>query len=238
MPSRPIWAIAHRVNDWPGIQRAIDSGANAIECDIHSGVVDHDGPFPFSTTWATWFRFAALAARTRPGLALFYFDIKDPAAIYGLVDRVHQHGLHASGARIVYSVPALSMSGILRGNVPRMTGTEGICVDMEDGVAAVDSFFAGSGTDRCWYGNGITAALPAAWGGHASVLEAIRRRDSGGSAIRKVCVWTLERESSIRSYLEAGVDAVMVNRRALFAVRTAVDSTPGLHLATREDAAF
>jgi len=56
----PRYIIAHRCNSVRDIAKALENGANGLECDVRyhqrskSWYVDHDGVFPWSTKLDDW----------------------------------------------------------------------------------------------------------------------------------------------------------------------------------------
>lgn len=253
--ARPVYVIAHRCNGLDSVKHVVaNQEVNGIEADFSYGrptsgtanrwVVDHDGVFAGSTDLDSWLTRIAVGA---PTLSLIILDLKDPGGPLGILyDKVR-----ASLPRInlLFSVgdyaERLQFSKIReRINAdPRA----GVAIDDDASPDLVRGFFAAHGFRRAWYADGysILVTPPSV---KKNVAAALRLRGDS-SAIKGVYTWTYERESSIKEYLDMGVDAIMVNAnecsgiwglggwRPLDSVMYA-RTLPGRRYATRSDNPF
>lgn len=235
---RPIYLIAHRCNDPADIRDALQKGANSIECDVRRDVVDHDGRFPWSTRLSDWLDAAAKASvEFGDRFAMIYFDVKDPGAIGPIVGAV-QAALPSSMPRL-YNVAAYAEAPSLAQVAHQLLPSEGLCVDEHDSASDVVGFFQRESFGRYWYGNGVFVAgppwrLPVI---EASIRDAVAMR--GRSRVPpKVVIWTLAKRSSMDTFLQIGVDALMTNASSLPQLHQAVAALAGVVPATRLDNAF
>ena len=115
-PSRPFYAIAHKVLTSEGVDAAIDHGCNALESDLiasSSGwYADHAG-LPFSAGSKVEDLFAHIGKRRREGANVLFvwLDIKNPkkcdpsmdydCSLHHLQDLARRH-LISAGIRVLY----------------------------------------------------------------------------------------------------------------------------------------
>lgn len=211
---RPIWVVAHRVNDTESIARALIHGANAIEFDVMSGEdgfrVRHPGPIDFSVP--TVREYAAVVLQQQEQLALLYIDYKGPDfsenACARLLADFGGSGIRESGIYVVFSVASLANSSCLRA-VPKEAWIAPQLDQANDPDSAV-AFFQDAGFQQAWYGDGITSILPEPARVLRNITRGIALRDED-SVIRGVGVWTLDAKSSMRRYLRLGVNMILTN---------------------------
>lgn len=81
----------------------------------------------------------------------------------------------------------------------------------DDSPKAVNDFFKKEGypLHKYWYEIGVAAGLLWSSEEQGWAAEAIKLRDAGLGP--KVVIWTFEQESSVKGWLEAGVDGILVN---------------------------
>lgn len=234
---RPFYLVAHRVNDYQDIPEAIRRGANAIECDVREGVVDHDTTWGAPTRLKTWLVAASNAADKYPELALIYFDVKEAQALEQIVEAVRTSPLGASGVAKLYSVPTLEDSKAFRSI--RLVKGEGFAIDGHSDPQEVADVFAALDRPPAWYGNGIAGPLPLFSSHMESIELAVHMRNySKRPPFSKVAVWTLRRQVSMREFISLGVDAILVNPGELDELSEVVDESAAVRRATRQDPAF
>lgn len=218
---RPIYVIAHRVNDVDTIDKALSLGANAVECDIRfwrpggkiEFVVDHDAVVPgHSTKLSDWLVAAKKAAEKHKHFALIYFDMKvneiDANAPLELLRQAR--AVLPADFPLIFSTASFEKRAFFDRIKDNLGPKDGLAIDEDKDPDRVQRYFRDElKTKNHWYGYGTFA------GGIDRVESYIRKgievRDKEGG-IKKVCVWTLERDSSIERYIkDFQVDALIVN---------------------------
>lgn len=234
MPRRPFYIVAHRANDPEDVGAALAAGANAIEADLRGDFVDHDGEFPWSTRLSTWLDAVASAAANQ-SFALLYLDIKTPEKLPQIVANVTAKV--PATLPTLFSVAKLSSAPHLAAIVPTLAPNQGICIDEDGDATAAAKFFKATGLKRCWYGNGIFLFGPPHLlpGIEASIRAGVAIRDTVDGGIDGVVHWTLEKEASLRMFIDIGVDAILVNADDLGTLRAIVESSPKVRAAARND---
>ncbi|OYE03039.1 hypothetical protein [Nostoc sp. 'Peltigera membranacea cyanobiont' 232] len=233
---RPVYLIAHRCNDPKTIETAIQSGCNAVECDLsydksninyEKVYVDHDG-YP-TTTLTEWLEKAKIVANQEPEkFALIIFDMKITTGnthaaktVKKIQDEVRSILPKDNCLNIVFSVGKYEDRAVFDNIIGDLQSNEGVSIDYSDYPKQVEEYFSSKNMKNLniWYGNGINAALPdpglflPGKGIFTSIKKGAELRDSN-KKIKKVYVWTLAKESSIRQYFnEAKVDGIMINVR-------------------------
>ena len=248
---RRIFVIAHRCNGRDTLEAAMESGANAIECDVHydtlAGIwfVDHDGAYPWSTTLHEWLGYineisATATASAGAWPALINFDIKTPyvgeTTAVRLLEKTrqlllsHRTKILVEIAREVPSDTAMLLVRMARAS-ERAGWTRddvffGVSAPLALARADVHDAMVHVGVDRIWLQDGT-------WEGgtesdsitpDVSIDTTLRRALAryGSNRLAGTYVWTLQMRSSIEHYLvEVGVSAVVVS---ISAVVHALDS--------------
>ncbi|MCU1230955.1 MAG: protein of unknown function, putative Hemopexin domain, partial [Acidobacteria bacterium] len=122
---------------------------------------------------------------------------------------------------------------------------EGMAIDYENDCGAVARYFTGLGVKNYWYGDGISSLLPEPLSVRSSVQSGVNARGIFNE-IRKVYVWSLANPDNIASYLDMGVDGILVEANPAGSFTGAyveatvgqVNSRSDIRLATRSDFAF
>lgn len=238
--SRPVYIVAHRCNGKNMITPVVrDHGVNAIEADFMYNKntkdwrVIHDTMTNNAPKLAPWL--AAVKNETgRSGsvLSLLHVDIKSPdAPLDVLYDQIRaalpklyllfdignvKYGVHLSKIK----------SRILRDHYAA------VAMGFSDSPTDVNAFFKRNGwpMHKYWYEAGLTAALP--WGETAKqwTRDAIKARNAGLGP--KVIIWTFEKKSSVKYWLDQGVDAILVNSSKAYGRTTAFASDAPVHVET------
>ncbi len=252
---RPFYVIAHRCNNVEDIRKVISKGANAIECDVRSNdggetwFVNHDRCTEIATDKLDeWLHEAALAAgEFQDRFALLYFDVKSPAYIENLHLFVNRHfrQQHAAPVNVLYSISRVEHAKSFAAIAGKLHPWEGIAIDYEDEPEKVQAFFAETGIDRCWYGNGINAAFPDTKKMRQSLKKAGKLRNSH-KIIKKTYIWTLEKPETVANYiLRQQVDGLITNagggdipRDSLSEVLSVVNASRTIRIAGRADNPF
>jgi glycerophosphoryl diester phosphodiesterase len=237
---REIYLIAHRCNSTSKVRKALQQGANAIECDLsfsgNEWFVSHDGIK--KNDLEEWL--SNIRTFKNENLAMIIFDIKSENPIEPLYEIINKK-LESDIPRI-YSVSKLNHAKIFAPIVKSLKPNEGLCVDEENNPDEVKRYFQQLGVKRCWYGNGITI-FPVNDVYHESMKKASVIRDTEGPFSR-IYTWTVNRKSAMRKYIvEDGVDGLMVDLNGLFIkpirkARKLIQSIPGLHLASKRSNPF
>jgi glycerophosphoryl diester phosphodiesterase len=219
MTQKTLYSIAHRCNTPDDVQSAFSEGANAVECDVncYDGrfYVQHDAG-PEGTDLNDYLqKIKKVADSIKERFSLIIFDLKKTITgpglkeVHGLVRSLFSDG---TGIKVIYSVSSLSRGLIFRGILEEMDSQEGLSIDEDDYPLKVQNFFEGIRIERCCYGNGISAALPEEFGGpireslKKAVLLKMRRQ-----VLKFVYIWTIDLKSTMRAYLDLGVDGIMTN---------------------------
>ncbi len=218
---RPIYLIAHRCNNSKDIHNALQSGANAVECDIrcdapgNDWIVHHDGYFPErSLSLRTWLSEAAAAAKVfKDRFCLIYLDIKNPEYIESLHEYVNKYfeQTRMEKVRIIYSTAKIEDAEKFALIAKKLNSWEGMTIDYEDDPAEVQEFFLSIGVERFWYSNGINAAVSDYSALRETLKKAGELRDTE-KQIKKTCIWTIEKPATASEYLyDELVDGIMTN---------------------------
>ena len=230
---QPVYVIAHRCNDTGEAGSVAATGVNAIEADFSYGTndrnpprwfVDHEGAFDLSTELDGWLQDLKWAMDAHPNLALIIFDIKDPG---GPLLYLYQRAREKLGydINLLFSIGDWDKREHFSQLAPAQSDPRfGVAIDDLDGDEtqdAVRSFFLGQGFTRFWYGDGINAATLV---GSTDVEERLGRgyflrdtrcddplENATASPFHGVYTWTYEKESTIRHFLNQGVNGIMIN---------------------------
>lgn len=90
---------------------------------------------------------------------------------------------------------------------------EWLGVDQNTSAKDVNTFFTSAGIKNFTYGNGISVPLIPTTLYKKKIQEAITLRDSG-SSFSMVYVWTVNSKSSMRTYINLGVDGLITDNPA------------------------
>ena len=219
---RPVYLIAHRINDINEINYAIRSGANAIECDLIFGrksifskkswFVDHDGVFAWSTKFNEFLsEIAKVAMKNEENFALVIFDIKTPNGnLRGLYEKVKS--ILPPSLNIIFSIANYKDRKYFNKINKNLNVNHGLSIDQSNYPEKTAKYFEDTKINNSWFGNGICAGCIETKKIKRSISKAVQMRDRKQSSIKKVYVWSLAKYSSIEYYLlEKNVDGVMVN---------------------------
>lgn len=219
MSQKNVYSIAHRCNTPEAVKSAFREGANAVECDViyQDGrfYAQHD-PLSEGTDLSAFLKeIREVGDALKERFALIIFDLKESIdrprlkQVHSLVGSFLSDGIEI---KVIYSVSTLRRALVFKGILEELDSQEGLGIDEYDNPLKVQNFFEGIRIGRCCYGNGITAALPEEFGGpireslKKAVLLKIRRH-----VIKFVYIWTIDLKSSMREYLDLGVDGIMTN---------------------------
>jgi Glycerophosphoryl diester phosphodiesterase family len=247
MTQKTLYSIAHRCNTPEAVRSALREGANAVECDVnyYDGrfFVQHD-PGPGGADVNDFLqKIRKVADAVKERFALIIFDLKETISgprlkqVHSLVRSLLPNG---TGIKVIYSVSSLSRGSIFKGILQELDPQEALSIDESDYPLKVQHFFEGLDIGRSCYGNGITAALPEEFGGpiresvRKAVLLKLRRH-----IIKFVYIWTIDLKSSMRGYLDLGVDGIMTNHAdGLSEVLREKKYRSAFRLATQSDTPF
>ncbi len=247
--ARPFYAIAHHCNLVEQARGALETGANAIECDI----VWDDGlwvrhprdvlePLPRGTPLDEYLTAVReLADQFQEQWALIIFDLKPSLSgpqVAMLLDRVRLLLTDDSGLKCFFTAPHFEGRAVLDYVLGKLRSGEGAGIDEDDDPDRIAAHFAAKGFEQVVFGNGIAPMLPDFMGGplHASLKRALTiQRDTG--KIKFVCRWTLNRKAAMANYFELGVDGIMTDDVTDLIAAVHESKTP-IRLATRSDNPF
>jgi glycerophosphoryl diester phosphodiesterase len=265
---RPFYLIAHQCNDISDIGGALAAGANGIELDVHwesvggeaaSWWVYHDDvTSPSYTRLSGWLDEAKKQADAQgQQFALIYYDIKTPDTDQLSTLRDLTRSKLPIDLNVLYSTAQIPGTIDLNSSsspapdhfkdlAPGQRFNEGMAIDSQNDCVAVAKYFTGLGVMNYWYGDGISSLTPGFLTAvESSVQSGVSARDKFNE-IKKVYVWTLADSDSIKSYLDMGVDAILVEANPLgsftatniVATVKQVDGRSDVRMATRSDFAF
>jgi hypothetical protein len=247
MTQKNIYSIAHRCNTPDDVKAAFREGANAVECDVncYDGrfYVQHD-PLSEGTDLSNFLiKIRKVADRLKKQFALIIFYLKETINGPGLKQlhkMVRSLLSDRTGIKLIYSAASLSRGSIFKGILQELDPHEALSIDENDYPLRVQHFFEKIDIGRSCYGNGITAAVPEEFGGpireslQKAVLLKMRRH-----IIKFVYIWTIDLKSSMREYLDIGVDGIMTNHTDdLQEVLREKKYSSAFRLATRSDTPF
>jgi glycerophosphoryl diester phosphodiesterase len=219
---KPVYIIAHRINDTDDIEKALDQGANALELDVRWGrvflfskrqwYVDHDGVYFWSNTLNNWFKGYQRLQRDKPDLfeklALVIFDIKTPEQLIRLRNEVRQV---LPKKNVIYSVNSYEDRDKLIILKNDLKNNEGLAIDYKADPIDVRNFFVEKGVHNFWYGDGVCAGCYEPPRVSRNIIKAVDQRNKE-HGIKGVYAWTYAACDSIYHYIqERDVDGIMVN---------------------------
>jgi hypothetical protein len=209
---RPVYIIAHKCNTFKKTNRALEQGANAIECDVwcneeHEWWVDHNRLE--SLALESWLENAVILSNKYPNeFAAVIFDIKACEEIKTL--RVLVKKKLPENLPIIYTVSNVKEAGVFKEVINELSVNEGISIDEEDDIAPVVNFFSEMKYPNTWCGNGLSFAIKMQQH-HDFLKEAARIRDST-RIIKKTFAWTVHKKRNMRKFLIDDLsDGIMVN---------------------------
>jgi len=232
---RPFWLIAHKVNNTKDIGTVLDSGANAVEIDVHwdpekkTWIVAYDLNLEKGVKVRDWFEDAKYFCNR---LMLVLVDINtscSSAPFATLLEQIHKTKFKNT---IVFSVPTevkclLSME-------KKLTANQGLATDFlnidEDLLKQLPA------NSNIWYGNGTASFLPKL-DLFQNIQNAVFERDRG-QKIKKVYCWTLASSYSVSTYLDTNLDAIIVEQDFLQTARRLIDEYPFVRMANNKDDPF
>jgi PLAT/LH2 domain len=236
--NHPVYIVAHRCNS-KDLTVVGGHGVNAIEADFRYGggarttgwYIAHDDVLPTSPTLNEWLDSVAAEVR-RPGspLALLYVDIKTPEGPLDEMFDAIQRKLPE--LYTVYDIGKLKEGKHLAKIKDRILKDSKAVAAMgfDDSPSDVNQFFKDNGypIHKYWYEIGLAAAFQWSSKEEGWAREAIRARFAGTGP--KVAIWTFEKESSVQSWLNEGVDAILVNSSKAYGRTTAFVSDADVHV--------
>lgn len=231
---RPFYIIAHNPNSLEEAKEYLDLGANALEPDV----VFADGVFyvshhthrdysdaPLLTDYLNGLKHLLLERNYN--LALLIFDIKDanfdPNELIKLI-KENFSGEPCNGvAMLLTHADDHAFLSRYKGNHANV----GIGVD-ESNVppAELASFFQSAGQKNFSYADGITTILTKP-GVFDNITAAQRcRKHCDGEAFQLIYTWVLEREASMRKYLDTYIDGIFVDPSDVKSLKELISTKP------------
>jgi PLAT/LH2 domain len=240
--TRPVYIVAHRCNTGSQATNAVkNQGVNAIEADFKYGrpnigaamdwYLAHDDVLVDSVRLRDWLKDVSQeASRVDSPLTLLHVDIKTPDG--PLEDLFDQIKAELPTVNLIFDI-GLVKNGIYLARIKdRILNYDRAVVAMgfDDSPTAVNEFFKQEGypLNKYWYEIGLAAAF--GWSAEEQnwAREAIKSRDAGIGP--KVVIWTFEQESTVKEWLNAGVDAILVNSSECFGRTTAFATDANVHV--------
>lgn len=228
---RPFYVIGHNRNTLDEVDKSLEAGCNAIECDIQlnaSGTdlcVNHgrpqfDAPPPgvpappgISVANPLVPYLQGLRARlAKNKLALMLFDVKigkHPEFAAKLLSAIRTHLTEGTDLPILITVARFDERGFFKNIMAGLGAREGLGIDEEDRPRMVSDFFQRHGVSHHGFGDGISALVPGP-NVRPSMEEAVYLKASKGH-IKFVYSWTLAKKSAMREQLAVGVDGMIVD---------------------------
>ena len=228
MQKQDFYIIAHNPNTLREAEDFLKAGANALEPDICFDenkpghfFVSHGtfGSNPFTpenslVTYLTGLRKLITDPQNNFNLALIAFDTKTPSFdINKFINLVFDNFSSfpiCDGVAILITVGSLSNIGFLNA-YDQTKGTVTVGIDEEKTPKDVDAGFKAGGQKRFTYANG--SIIPdIKFGLFKSIMKAKGLQARGkGDSFKLIYAWVLNRESSIRSYLDLHIDGLIVD---------------------------
>ena len=227
---RPFYVIAHNPNTVDEAAAFLAAGANALEPDVcwvperpETWYVAHDhtplsNPFDAAHSLRTYL--AGLRALAAPGtagerLALIAFDYKDAERggdINELLRVVFDEFAgrpEGAGVAILVTVSARSHAAFL-GAFAQDRPATGVGIDEDDAPALAMQALRDAGQRRVAYANGVMKYSPKQV--YSSLAAAKALQAQAADALPKlVYTWVLERDETLRTHLELGLDGAIVD---------------------------
>lgn len=240
--ARPVYVVAHRCNTGSGAANAAkNQGVNAIEADFKYGRPDigaakdwylaHDDVLVDSVRLKDWLKDVSQeASRVDSPLTLLHVDIKTPDG--PLEDLFDQLKAELPTVNLIFDIGLVKNGTYLARIKDRILNYDRAVAAMgfDDSPTAVNDFFKQEGypLNKYWYEIGLAAAF--GWSAEEQnwAREAIKSRDAGTGP--KVVIWTFEQESTVKEWLDAGVDAILVNSSECFGRTTAFATDADTHV--------
>ena len=231
---QPIYVIAHRCNSptWPH-KAVADDGVNAIEADFKWGrptvwaddrwTVEHD---PLVTVLSTqlddWLdEVSKETANPQSGLALIVLDIKTPD---GPLDDLYHKVRNKLGSDInlmfsIGSFPGGKANFWKLRDLLNADPRAGAAIDFltgEETQDEVQAFFKDNNMNKYWFADGLFAAGIVSVEKNVADGMALRDAETNCSAFHGVYTWTYEEKDAIQSFINKGVNGIIVNTNACF----------------------
>lgn len=221
---KPVFLIAHRINNPKYIEIALKSGVNSIECDMQYNknskkfIIGHD--YLKKYTFDQWVDGLVLACKKHESkLSLIVFDCKfvckyneyESSIIFDLLlDEVRDKILNNnSEVKVLFSIADYKNRNTFSIIKDKLNKNEGLSIDAHKNSFEVQKFFENNNICNCWYGYGAFSFAP------INVLKYIRKGitlKNQSSIFKGVYVWTLSSTKKASNYLEnIGVDGLIVN---------------------------
>lgn len=236
--AQPVYIIAHRCNDAGDVSEVVSQqGVNAIEADFRYAwplplcpncavgwFVDHDTIASWSTPLENWLNDVKIAITASDTLALVIFDIKTPdgdlLSLYedardvlgDEINLIFSIGDFGEGFKFLQLRDALNQDPRAGAAIDYLTGDER--------QQHVQEFFDLVGIMDYWFGDGISAAVKTPESVIRNVTDGFSLRDTSLASCEDrfhgVYTWTYEKESSIKAWLNEGVNGIFINAAECF----------------------
>jgi hypothetical protein len=235
---RPVYVVAHRCNEGSWATNAVrKQGVNAIEADFRYGTKDgvtgwflaHDNLNGNREALDFW-----LNAVSQAPPALLHVDIKTPNA--PLAELFDQIRAKLPSVNLIFDVGLVKEGKYLTGIKSRILRDPKAVAAMgfDDSPTDVNNFFQNAGypLNKYWYEVGLAAGFVWSKGEQDWTREAIKSRNAGIGP--KVVIWTFENKSTVKYWLEEGVDAILVNSSVCYGL-AGTGSDANVHVASAKN---
>lgn len=241
---RPVYIVAHRCNEGSWATNAVQKhGVNAIEADFRYGTKDgvtgwflaHDDLNGKREKLDVWLNAVSQeASRPNSPLQILHIDIKTPdAPLDELFDRIRGK---LPFVNLIFDVGGVGSGKYLTGIKQRILKDPRAVAAMgfDDSPTDVNNFFqtAGYPLNKYWYEIGVAAGLVWSQTEQNWTREAIKARDAGLGP--KVVIWTFENKSTVKYWLDQGVDGILVNSSQCYG-RAGTASDADVHVASAKN---
>lgn len=219
MLQRPFYLISHRCNTLQEVQKALENGANAVECDFidrndrNKPWIAHDKG-ETGTSLEEYLKGLKVFLDEYPQFALLIFDCKTNKSNLAsqLLEQTRTHLTKDTDFNIIISVGLLSNTDFFRSIHSKLKEREGLAIDAELSPLKVSKYFQElnlNGENYC-YANGY-------WKEDYKRISKVRCNmidsvfNKAFYRFKFVYVWTINDETSMRDYLRIGVDGIFVD---------------------------
>lgn len=229
---RMFYAVAHRSNSAKAVERALTDGANAMEFDVrvHKGrfCANHDPvtilvPCEPLDALLDFVRTQVQQQKARGShsLGLIFYDFKNDGGLEGaggrLLALIRKHLTDTTGVHTLISIATLKDQRFFDGALNSLRSGEALAVDFDKDPDAVSAFFLEKGVRNFAFGDGccVVCSCP---GAKTAIERAVALREKHGD-IKLIYIWTLGQETSMREFIDIGVDGIFANTGIVLGTR-------------------
>jgi hypothetical protein len=229
IPTSPVefnksqYIVAHRCNAGSWAKNTVNKqGVNAIEADFMYGrptvfqskgwYLAHDDVLVTSERLDKWLKDVSQLS----SLVILHVDIKSPDA--PLDELFDQLRAKLPNVYLIFDIGLVKEGKHLTKIKTRILQDDKAVAAMgfDDSPTAVNTFFQNEGypLNKYWYEIGLAAGFQWSQEEQNWARDAIKARNAGKGP--KVVIWTFEAESTVKTWLNEGVDAILVNSKQCY----------------------